>query len=111
MPRDERTFTSGDIVRFWCKNLDDNERLWVLVFFWTVVPGIILTDTQIERIFDFIGTFVGGKLSKIALNGIFFFLKPLRLWLNTTWVKLVFANPDLRKEVLACIEEALSKPQ
>ncbi len=107
MAREDPTFTSGDMVRFWCNNLDKSEQRWVFLFFWTVVPGILLTNEEIEDIFGLLGDVIGGGLSKLAQLGIFIFLKTIRRWLNVTWTELIFANPNMRKEVIKCIDETL----
>lgn len=38
MPRADRTFTAGDLIRFWCNNLDRGEQIEVFVFFVIVLP-------------------------------------------------------------------------
>lgn len=107
MAREDPTFTSGDIVRIWCNNLDKREQNWVVVFFLTVVPGIMLTTRQIEDIFNIVGTIVGKRSVAIIIDLLLAFLAPMRGWLNSTWAELIFTNEDMREEVLKCIQKKL----
>lgn len=38
MPRKDPTFTAGDVVRFWCRNLGEDERIAVINFFLFIAP-------------------------------------------------------------------------
>lgn len=42
LPRRDRTFTAGDVIRFYCRNLDSFERFQVIAFFVFVAAPIQL---------------------------------------------------------------------
>lgn len=109
MPREDKTFTASDIVRLWCNNLDKNEQIWTTVFFLIIVPGIILTEDQIQRIFHFISELVPSKTTGYIIRIIARSAQLLRKIANKLWAKIIFGGP-MRIEVERCIDKMLAKP-
>lgn len=104
MAREDRTFTSGDIVRLWCNNLDKEEQDWTIIFFLTVVPGIYLTNAEVIAIYEKVAEFIKNRYMKLVIKYAIKHMKVLRRFLNSEWANLVFEGP-LRKEVLECIKK------
>lgn len=109
MGRKDPSFSSADIVRVWCNNLTPKEQSWTFIFFFTVVPGILLTDEELDFIFTVIKEGAPTVGAKLLIEIISFAMKPLRKILNTVWAGLIFDGP-LEKEVLRCIFKRLDRP-
>lgn len=102
MGREDPTFTSGDIVRIWCNNLDEEEQKWVVIFFITVVPGIFYSNKQVIEVYELITQFVKNKLLTRLIKFAIKNMRILRRILNVEWANMIFESP-LRKEVIKCI--------
>lgn len=52
MPRNDKTFSDGDIIRIWCKHLTDGEKRNVMLFFYVYIPliqGVDVILAVLER--------------------------------------------------------------
>jgi hypothetical protein len=99
MPRKDPTFSAGDIVRFYCENLTEQEQKDVQYFFYIYVP---LTG-GIEVLLDMISQNIGNPTAKL-----------ITALLARLWDKVIDIAPDLlsfavpgsiRKEVQNCFSE------
>lgn len=108
MPYKDPSFTSGDIIRIWCNNLNDKEQLEVFLFFITVYPGLILTNEQLSDIFEIIDEFTSNTLFSLAVKGITAYMKILRMFLHKTCINLIFDSPA-KEDIIKCVTKFLNK--
>jgi hypothetical protein len=102
LPRADRTFKSGDIIRFYGNNLDSVERAEVLAFF-LMVAGPVEIEDFLGTIEDILEGIPGGR----AVRGFLSVLRRLfRLsaTLNSFIISQVFKEQTLR-EVQAYLED------
>lgn len=107
MSRIDPTFNPGDIIRFWCNNLTNSEQNEVVVFFWLLLPGIMLDNKTIAAIFDLISELTGSRIQKILIKVLIAYIKLLRRISNTIWAEVIFNNEETKKEVIKCINKRL----
>lgn len=105
MARKDRSFSTADIIRLWCFNLTDEEQNEVLLFFWLIVPGILLDNTRIESIIRIIQEIVSNRLLRLILAVLERYLSLIRRILNRWWVEIIIKNEKIKKEVIKCIIE------
>lgn len=103
MPRKDRSFTAGDVVRIWCDNLDDNEQKEVFLFFFLIVPGILLTNSETLSILDIMKELAPNFIYRGIVMVVSQYLKIIRLIINSIWAELIFSNKRTKKEVIKCI--------
>ncbi len=108
MPRKDQTFTPGDVIRIWCNHLDGEEQNWVFLFFFTVVPGIWLTNDELTAIFEIIEKETSNYLLKFIIKTAIKYMSSIRTILNESWVNMVFSSP-IKEEVIACITKRLAR--
>lgn len=109
MARKDRSFTPGDMVRFWCNNLEKDEKWWVFLFFYLIVPGILLTDEELDAIFKMLVNALPDPIARTVI-GIIRRLAPLlRRIIQRVQVELIFSSP-LKDEIIRCIDKSLAPP-
>lgn len=109
MPKDT-TFTAGDIIRLFCSNLDKEEQKDVTLFFLVILPGLLLTNSEVFLILGKLKDFTPSWLFRNVLSLFMIMVGEIRTFLNTTWADIIFENPNTRKEVIACIDGRLKRP-
>jgi hypothetical protein len=97
MPRKDMTFSAGDIVRFYCENLEEKERNDVMFFFYIYVPLV----AGLPVLLDMIATNIKHPTARMIMALI------ARLWdkvIDLAPNILAGAVPDsIRKEVQGCV--------
>lgn len=110
MGRKDPTFTPSDIVRFWCNNLESNERWWVFLYFYLIVPGILLTDEELDAIFEMLQAALPGQVSRAVIGILRRFVPWLRRLITRVQVEIIFYSP-LKEEIIKCIDKILGPIQ
>jgi hypothetical protein len=96
--RKDLTFTSGDVIRFYCENLTEKEKDDVQFFFYIILP---LTQ-GIEVLLDVIERNVKDPRIKLVVKSIQILWKAV---LAIAPEALSFAIPEsIKKEVIKCLE-------
>lgn len=107
MPRKDSSYSSSDIVRIWCNNLTPVEQRWTFVFFVIIVPGILLTDEEIDIIFNLLEEFAPDLKTKAVIFTISKLANFLRKIINVGWASFIFRSP-LKDAIIKCIFKRLN---
>lgn len=109
MPRANLSFNSADLVRIWCNNLDKEEQLDVLLFFYFIVPGIYLSKSELDDMFDFFSKHVKTGLTPFVIGLLKKYSQAIRTFLNVFWTQVIFGRPAIRKQIMLCIDKRLEE--
>lgn len=103
------TFSSSDIVRLWCEHLDHREVTEVLLFFWVIAPATLVTDDDVDRVLESIGSIRGGSriLSRFSWV-IGRLIRILRRVLISLVIDLIFST-KMSDTVVKCIDSRLKR--
>lgn len=104
MARIDPSFNAGDIIRLWYKNLDSDERKEVLLFFWFIVPGLLLSSDQVLSVLSSIADLLPRRGYRRLVRLLVILLRLLRRFGSEIWVEIIFRNVKTKRQVIGCLE-------
>lgn len=105
MARIDRTYSSGDIIRFWCHNLDNKEKNEVIRFFWIIVPGLLVRLDLVRIILEKVAGVAPQRVVRVIARVVSILLKILSGVGVRTWVNILFQDKSTREAIVQCIKK------
>lgn len=105
MARIDRTYSSADIIRFWCNNLDSREKNRVVLFFWIILPGMLLRINFLRVILDRMSEILPIRQLRTLTRIISILLRILEGVSPGAWTSLIFSDPETKRIVVQCIRD------